>query len=1125
MHVYPACCFGSVFLMLIALNHSASASASATTKRRGGPRGTSTTRRELWLRQVNRISTLGGPVAFKKGSKYSDDDWEEDNDDNGEYEYEYEYGYNHSPTMHPTQIPVEDASSEGSLSPFTFPPFVVTSEPSELISSDTAWPTVAPEGSPPFTFPPLVTTLDPSELDNSDTTSPTLEPTVPSADFSIPIPKPSSTSGDDLAGPITPAPARTPVSISMPEEEDRGEVPPPGSPTTSPMASSNAACNAAEKGDIYVTDTSITVDFQYELLTTAGSSLSTLMTFLDNQFQDFLALSLVDCSRAAENPDVQGVDTAFRSTVMDTPCTKIRFFDSSVYLCYQIKSAVKLYLSQTSTLTSKQFQDEVYQTMSDAINGPSTRRLGEGLPRRRRLFTSLFTDTQNDIIDLYFLNRPTPKVSQVARSVDQAKGNQRITGELLSGSFMGFGLLTLSVVGLIWYKRRRGRDNDKSHIYGLKDSVDYGYGAILDPSPGPTPSPLSVPPERSQYSEDLPATSLFEAYEAIHMEDGNQLFYRTVTTGSSPQVPRTRTRTQELSTVAHKLPDHQRMDRSCDELLLTPPPFLHKIPRPTAPINDSALSRRDSENRLLSLNKKREKSVDPPPSTRDPYYIDFDAQTQSEAESTDTYGMAKPMFQSKSIMSIPGSHVRSSGGLLQEEEDLSDSYCMTKHKHHSRSVMSTPGSRVRPSGPIVLDDDDSSDTYGMTKSTYHSRSLMSTPGSEARSSGRLVQDEDDSSDTYGMTRRMHQSRSFISRPGSHARSLGRLLHDEDDSSDAYSMEENIFNSRTTLSTHGRRAQSSERHFLDEDDFLSAHGTKSPTSNSGPFRSTPRIAAHSSEHFIHERQSSDDGRLKLASRAPQDDDSFNVSGFLNGHCSTIEGFYDPDRRVSADQSLKASTATSKKQSPTTLAAFWSDSSAMSPVRNTACSSVRRQSPAKLGNSVGDETSSCSSGHKGESSTSTDGVNVCWCDNFADFFHHFTPYGSNQDPSMEEIVGKGSACNTPSTASLSTFLTPSSGRRGRDRTPVVRSTNSQPDKRRSKRSSTLPPKNPPARLPTRAANVVGLGPSSHDAVRSLSRSRQPHQSSTSRGSPVPRFQLPSHGVERYSPRTSTQDPAHF
>jgi hypothetical protein len=661
------------------------------------------------------------------------------------------------------------------------------------------------------------------------------------------------------------------------------------------------------------------VHIGYELLTTPGTSLTTVGEILDNQFRTFLASSLVDCS-AADESDFQGVDTAFRSTVTDTPCKKIQFFDASTHFCFHIKSAFTLYLSNSTAMTSMEIQDDVYRTMRDTINGPSNGRSGQ-----RQLFISNFTDPKNGIVDIYFLNEPSSGVSKSVRSAETS--NDDMTGTVLSASFLAVGFLGMAILGLAWFKRVQGRDDYKSHARSFEDSLYPYYETVLEAKPGPTPSPLSTPAGRSDYTDDLPATALFEAYEATPVGGGNQLFYSTVTTGY-PEGPRTRSRTQEITTVSHELPDNSILEASFEELPGAPPSILQQNPGSSS----STFNRtpRSVRNRTSTQTRKqREKSVDPPPSTRKPYYIDFNDQPAN------------------------GENV--------EMDDLK---------------ARTPRARVP----------------------------RSTPGTDVRSS------------------------------------------------------------------------------------------------ESPFQAqTPQI------------RKSEEDRLNLPSKASHNDDSFSVSGFLNGHCATIEGFYHPDRRLPTGQ--KNVQSPSKKKSPTSVAEFWTDSSALSPVHPAVRPSGRRQSSAKLWTSAFDDDSTCSVGDDEALSTSSDEEHGYWSNDITKYFHNFSPYSKDQHPivaAADNIVGKsaGTRC-TPSIASLSTDPM-HSNRRGRDRTPAVNSTNSQHGHRRSLStiSSAASPKNPPGRRVIKEVDPeVTDGASSAEILRSLERSLSSRQQSSSRGAPVPRLRTHS------------------
>lgn len=385
---------------------------------------------------------------------------------------------------------------------------------------------------------------------------------------------------------LTSSPTSSPPEVEF-EELDSYDVAPDASPVTSAPTPIHASCQAAQAGDVYETSTSETVDISYELLTEAGSPLSMLTTVLDGLFQDYLALELVDCSLAAES-DIQGIGTDMISTFTAVECKNIKGYDDTAYFCFVMQSSLKVYLSDTSDLTTMEIQDAVWSTLRDAINGPEK-------SNRRMLqpFTSEFVNPDMGIADLYFLNQPSSSVSQV----NEAQNGQTEQGmsRQASGLLMGFVFAVFGIIGLVFMRRNRSKSDQDSmfkatvlsggpnnsyqnEFHGggsphkrMSEFDDFVGEGIEVTSPG-TPSQLSCPTDGSAIS--IPPASLFEAYEATPAQDGDDHIVYNYGNKRRPGS----SRGSSLSTRNLRTQEVLPVDQS-DELLDQPPPFLSNIPR------------------------------------------------------------------------------------------------------------------------------------------------------------------------------------------------------------------------------------------------------------------------------------------------------------------------------------------------------------------------------------------------------------------------------------------------------------------------------------------------------------------------------------------------------------------
>lgn len=397
-------------------------------------------------------------------------------------------------------------------------------------------------------------------------------------------------------------------------------------------------------------------------------------------------VALASTPLSAESSPCQRIqffeDTQFACRRMQSTLT--------VYLSEDISSTA-------NSMTTLEVQDVIYTTLRTAMNGPTYRRRQRQL--RRQLFVSDFTNPDEGIMDLYLLNVPstdsdTPPLNALERDTGNSNAENAKLGQAASASIMGAVFLALGVLGLVWFRRSSNHNNnDQSTIYLHKTTVSsqaqsfddqdhyQDRGSLLQAPPlspttrgrgGPfvlplhevrtahvvppcTPSQLSVPegmPATTaadgdhQETMDYPATSLFEAYEAspihnphpeVDAEEGEQLFYRTVTTGY-PIPPKIRSQTQEIGTVRRKNHPTRRYEgQDDDELVAVPPPFLHAS-RPSRPADPPADN--DNDTSVFSVTgflnghcAAMEGFYDP---DQDPLLFCCDRRTAAAASSTNT---------------------------------------------------------------------------------------------------------------------------------------------------------------------------------------------------------------------------------------------------------------------------------------------------------------------------------------------------------------------------------------------------------------------------------------------------------------------------------------------------------
>lgn len=344
--------------------------------------------------------------------------------------------------------------------------------------------------------------------------SPAAAPSDESDPNLIPVPTPAPTIVGDVGGTSSAVP--TPPSFeTVPSPAPQEGISDGGSassettsgPTTSTLSTeeedADKSCKAAQSGQVYTTPISTTIYYQYELLTERSADLTNVVwPAVDEAFQKFLSLTLVDCELGPSSP-IQGVSPdpkdSFGTWYLSgraSSCTGVGEFDGDELFCDIVTGSVTLFLSpilysindtsgdaiDNETATYLELRNEVLDILWKEING-------KGRLRSRHLEgESSFIDRNKGIYGLYFLSEPTTTLAPPETSEDEAEANavESTTnttsvqssessdgGIPIIASFVGLTLLAILVVGFTIHRRNMILDSDTTILRpGRSDLMD-----------------------------------------------------------------------------------------------------------------------------------------------------------------------------------------------------------------------------------------------------------------------------------------------------------------------------------------------------------------------------------------------------------------------------------------------------------------------------------------------------------------------------------------------------------------------------------------------------------------------------------------------------------------------------
>jgi hypothetical protein len=348
----------------------------------------------------------------------------------------------------------------------------------------------------PTRFPSLKPT--PGSPEEQETDARTAPPSPPTSDGINPTPVPSEqpTRGTKP----TPIPQEETTDGSAASNTPSANSPETAGPVTSaPTTSSeeDPSCVAAQSGQVFSTPISTTIYYQYELLTDRTADLTNVVwPAVDESFQKFLAMALVECELGSSSP-IQGVSPepqdSFGTWYADgrgNNCTGIDDFDDEELFCDIVTGSVTIYLSPAlytsndngaeaidETATYLELRNQVFSSLLEEINGKGRLRL-RGLEG-----PSSLVDNDKGIYGLYFLSEPLnldPETPERAEANSDSTTNSTTVESSQSSSvnvpivaaLAGLTLLVMGIVGFAIHRRNMNMDSDTATLKQVRTELD-----------------------------------------------------------------------------------------------------------------------------------------------------------------------------------------------------------------------------------------------------------------------------------------------------------------------------------------------------------------------------------------------------------------------------------------------------------------------------------------------------------------------------------------------------------------------------------------------------------------------------------------------------------------------------
>lgn len=278
-----------------------------------------------------------------------------------------------------------------------------------------------------------------------------------------------------IPAPIFVAAPTAPVAAPVPTSSDVVVLTPTSSdfPLTPHMSTSAvdnaAACDAAARGNVFVSDQQTQIRFFYELLTYRDRDQEAVAVIVDSKIQQFLLTALMDCAfnnGGNGQLNILGVGSDAKDIVVPDGSCATYATTSAVEVCYLLQGSIVLYMSPDSEVTNSDAAAIVFALLASAINGD-----------RRALQTGGFLDAELGILGLRFIGgqavdkTPGPSSEVPDTTATTAAANQAVQNEDSSMSGMGVTMIVAAAFGLAivaFFTIRRKRKNREIKTKGVK---------------------------------------------------------------------------------------------------------------------------------------------------------------------------------------------------------------------------------------------------------------------------------------------------------------------------------------------------------------------------------------------------------------------------------------------------------------------------------------------------------------------------------------------------------------------------------------------------------------------------------------------------------------------------------
>lgn len=273
-----------------------------------------------------------------------------------------------------------------------------------------------------------------------------------------------------------------PVSSTLAPLSSAATPPSPPTVITQMSAEQKAACEAATNGQVFKTETSVTVRFLYELLSPDDRAIGEVASSVDERVRGFLIDELVDCEQQTRS-NVGGVGPGkdAHNAIKDS-CSNLVAGESQS--CHLMAGSVVLYLLSSDESNS---EEEAFDPVSD--------RLKIAFNGEQRVLQSRFVDRELGILGLCYVGdyvyednsissspvEDTAKTSNIFSEANESEASSSpgFVPVIIATAVLVSCFVILSAIVFV-HKRRKWNEQAKGIMVGDDGSDDIGADSDED---------------------------------------------------------------------------------------------------------------------------------------------------------------------------------------------------------------------------------------------------------------------------------------------------------------------------------------------------------------------------------------------------------------------------------------------------------------------------------------------------------------------------------------------------------------------------------------------------------------------------------------------------------------------